>query len=81
MRHVLSILVAVALLAPLSTGAADLTPLPITIRLGSSLNDSNAEAYYAQANGFFKQAGVNVELSQFNNGAAAAAAVAAARST
>ena len=61
---------------PLTTSAADVAPLPVTIRVGSSFNDSNAEAYYAVANGFFKQAGVNVEMTSFNNGAAAAAALA-----
>jgi len=77
MRLFLSIIVAAAFLVPLNTSAADIAPLPITVRVGSSLNDSNAEAYYAVANGFFKQAGVNVEMTPFNNGAAAAAAVAA----
>lgn len=77
MKFLLSVAVLAACLAPLTTSAADLAPLPITLRVGSSLNDSNAEAYYALANGFFKQAGVNVEMTSFNNGAAAAAAVAA----
>lgn len=77
MRLFLSLIAAAAFLVPLTTSAADIAPLPVTIRVGSSLNDSNAEAFYAQANGFFKQAGVNVELSSFNNGATAAAAIAA----
>jgi NitT/TauT family transport system substrate-binding protein len=76
MRLFLSIMVAAAILMPLTTSAADIAPLPVTIRVGSSFNDSNAEAYYAVANGFFKQAGVNVEMMSFTNGAAAAAAVA-----
>ena len=52
------------------------TPTP-TLRIGSSLNDSNAEALYASEMGFFKQAGLNVEITPFNNGDAAAAAMAA----
>jgi NitT/TauT family transport system substrate-binding protein len=77
MRPFLTIFVALALLAPLATSAADVAPLPITVRVGSSFNDSNAEAYYAVDNEFFKQVGLNVEMTAFNNGAAAAAAVAA----
>ncbi len=52
------------------------TVLP-TLRVGSTLNDSNAEAFYASENGFFRQAGLNVEMVPFNNGDAAAAAAAA----
>jgi NitT/TauT family transport system substrate-binding protein len=77
MKLILSAMFVATLLVPLASSAADLAPLPVTIRVGSSLNDSNAEAFYAVANGFFKQAGVNVEMTTFNNGAAAAAAVAA----
>lgn len=77
MRVFLSMFIAAALVVPFTAGAADVAPLPLTIRVGSSLNDSNAEAYYAQENGFFKQAGINVEMTTFNNGASAAAAVAA----
>jgi NitT/TauT family transport system substrate-binding protein len=60
------------------SGRAD-TPAPtqVTIRVGSTLNDSNVEAYYALENGFFKQAGLNVEMTAFSNGDAAAAALAA----
>ncbi|HEV8022911.1 MAG TPA: ABC transporter substrate-binding protein [Candidatus Lustribacter sp.] len=76
MRFFLSIMVAAAFLMPLTTSAAVIAPLPVTIRIGSSYNDSNVEAYYAVANGFFKQVGLNVEMTAFNNGAAAAAALA-----
>lgn len=53
------------------------TPAAPVLRVGSTLNDSNAEGYYAAEMGFFKQAGVNVEMQTFNNGDAAAAALAA----
>jgi NitT/TauT family transport system substrate-binding protein len=53
---------------------APATPI---LRVGSTLNDSNAEGYYATEMGFFKQAGLNVEMQTFNNGDAAAAALAA----
>jgi NitT/TauT family transport system substrate-binding protein len=56
---------------------AQTAPAGPVLRVGSSLNDSNAEAYYATEMGFFKQAGVNVEMQTFNNGDAAAAALAA----
>jgi NitT/TauT family transport system substrate-binding protein len=48
-----------------------------TLRVGSTLNDSNAEGFYASESGFFHQAGLNVEMTTFNNGDAAAAALAA----
>jgi NitT/TauT family transport system substrate-binding protein len=51
--------------------AQTLTPL----RIGSVAADSYAEPYYAQDLGYYTQAGLSVELSSFNNGAALAAAV------
>jgi NitT/TauT family transport system substrate-binding protein len=47
-----------------------------TLKVGATANDTFAEAYYAQDMGFFKKAGLNVELSTFTNGASVANAVA-----
>jgi NitT/TauT family transport system substrate-binding protein len=76
MKHLLALFL--VLLCTSSTMAQTETapPGPV-LRVGSTLNDSNAEAYYATAMGFFKKAGLNVEMQTFNNGDAAAAALAA----
>jgi NitT/TauT family transport system substrate-binding protein len=47
-----------------------------TIRVASTPIDVGAEVYYAQALGMFKQAGLDVQIQQIDNGAAIAAAVA-----
>jgi NitT/TauT family transport system substrate-binding protein len=46
------------------------------IRLITTPSDSGAQAYYADALGLFKKAGLDVEVSSLNNGASVAAAVA-----
>jgi NitT/TauT family transport system substrate-binding protein len=46
------------------------------IRFGGTTNDSAAEPYYAQELGFFKRAGLNVEITTLGNGAAIAQAIA-----
>jgi NitT/TauT family transport system substrate-binding protein len=61
---------------PSSYAIADVPESTVTVRVGTTPNDSNAEAFYAQEMGFFRQAGLNVELTSFNNGASAAAAMA-----
>ena len=62
--------------SPYAAQIAQELPAAVAVRVGSSLNDSNAEAFYAQEKGFFRQVGLNVEVTAFNNGAAAAAALA-----
>lgn len=47
-----------------------------TLRVGCTANDTYAEAYYALDQGFFKKAGLNVELTTLTNGATVAQAVA-----
>lgn len=64
----------VLIVLPWSSGSAQTLP---TLRVGATANDTYAEAYYAQEQGFFAKAGLNVELSTMNNGAALAAAIAA----
>jgi NitT/TauT family transport system substrate-binding protein len=49
---------------------------PPTIRVATTQIDSGAEVYYGEAAGFFKKAGINVEVTRASNGAAIAAAVA-----
>jgi NitT/TauT family transport system substrate-binding protein len=46
------------------------------IRIASTPIDVGAEVYYAQAMGFFKQAGLDVQIQSIDNGAAIASAVA-----
>jgi NitT/TauT family transport system substrate-binding protein len=49
-------------------------PLP-TIRIAMPPVDAASQAYYAQAKGFFKKAGLNVEIQTVSGGAPVAAAV------
>jgi NitT/TauT family transport system substrate-binding protein len=66
-------LLALALAAgPGSGGAQDLP----TIRIGTTPIDAGAEPYFAQQMGFFKSAGINVEITALASGAALAAGVA-----
>jgi NitT/TauT family transport system substrate-binding protein len=58
--------------APLTVAADDLP----TIRIGTTPIDAGAEPYYAQAMGFFKAAGINVEIQAMANGSVLASAVA-----
>ena len=46
------------------------------LRVGATANDTYAEAYYAQDEGFFRKAGLNVELTTFPNGGAVSTAMA-----
>lgn len=50
----------------------------LTLRVAATANDTYAPAYYAQDMGFFKKAGLNVDVQTLNNGAAIAAAVSGA---
>jgi NitT/TauT family transport system substrate-binding protein len=65
-------IVGVTSLAP---GAAIAQELP-TIHIGTTPIDAGAEPYYAQAMGFFKAAGINVEIQAMANGAVLSAGVA-----
>ncbi len=49
---------------------------PPPIRFGGTTNDTAAEPYYAQELGYFKRAGLNVEITTLSNGAAIAQAIA-----
>jgi len=46
-----------------------------SIRVGAGNIESHAEAYYARANGFFAQNGLDVDIQNLRNGAAIASAV------
>jgi NitT/TauT family transport system substrate-binding protein len=48
---------------------------PLRLRVAATANDTFAEAYYAQEEGFFRRAGLDVDLMTFPNGGAVAAAV------
>jgi NitT/TauT family transport system substrate-binding protein len=69
---VLALLVAALTITPCATRAGD---APV-IRIGTTAIDAGAEPYYAQAMGFFKAAGLNVQIQAFTNGAVLSAAVA-----
>jgi NitT/TauT family transport system substrate-binding protein len=47
-----------------------------TLRVGATANDSYAEPYYAQDQGFFARAGLPVDLQTFSNGAGVTTALA-----
>ena len=49
---------------------------PVKIRIGSSRTDAFGAGFYAVDGGFFKAAGIDVEILTFSNGAAVAAACA-----
>lgn len=68
-------LAAAAAFADAPAVAAAQTLLPL--RIGATPNDTYAEAYYGAEMGIFKKAGLDVDLTTLNNGAAVAAAVAA----
>ncbi len=65
----------VALLVVLVAGPAP-SQLLTTIRIATTPIDAGSEPYYAQAMGFFKKVGINVEITPISNGAGVAAAVA-----
>lgn len=75
MRHLRTKLLFIPLLAAALGAAGSAQSLPV-LRVGATANDTYAEAYYAQDQGFFTKAGLNIELTTMNNGAALAAAIA-----
>jgi NitT/TauT family transport system substrate-binding protein len=66
-------LIGAAALAPAAALAAD---APATIRIAYMTTDAFAQGLYADAGGFFKAAGLNVELVMLGNSGSIAAAVA-----
>jgi NitT/TauT family transport system substrate-binding protein len=58
-----------------AAAAQTAAPLP-TVRVAMPPVDAASQAYYAQAKGFFKKVGLNVEIMPVNGGASVAAAVA-----
>jgi NitT/TauT family transport system substrate-binding protein len=66
---------AVMLALTAAAGAESAAPLP-TVRVAMPPVDAASQAYYAQAKGFFKKVGLNVEIMPVNGGAAVAGAVA-----
>jgi NitT/TauT family transport system substrate-binding protein len=69
-------LVAIAILSVgLNSPASAQTALPV-IRVTAGPYDSYAEAYYAEAQGFFKKAGLDVRIESFTSGEKMALAVA-----
>ena len=65
----------VAALAVLSNAAAAQIPSLVTVRCASNAADDVTPVLYAQRSGLFAKAGLNVELTRMNSGAAVSAAV------
>ncbi len=65
----------VALALALAAGPAASQTLPV-IRIATTPIDAGSEPYYARELGFFKKAGVDVEITPISNGAGVASAVA-----
>jgi NitT/TauT family transport system substrate-binding protein len=75
--HVVRWLVAVcALVVTIAAVPADPQPALVPLRIASTPIDVGAQVYYAQALGYFKDAGLDVQIQTIDNGAAIAAAVA-----
>jgi NitT/TauT family transport system substrate-binding protein len=72
MRRIFVLAACAALLAPSGAGAQ----APPTIRVATTPIELGAQVMYAQDQGFFKKAGVTVDLQIMDSGAAIAAAVA-----
>lgn len=66
----------IAACAELATGARASAQAPPTIRVGVAPADTYAEAYFAQEMGFFRAAGMNVEVMTLANVGSIASAVA-----
>ncbi|HTJ26861.1 MAG TPA: ABC transporter substrate-binding protein [Candidatus Limnocylindria bacterium] len=73
-RHALRALAAFALCLTASAGSAAADTA--TLRIATTPIDVGAEVYYAQDMGFFKKAGLDVQIQTISNGGAIAAAVA-----
>jgi NitT/TauT family transport system substrate-binding protein len=65
---------AAALAAAVLAGPASAAPAAIPLRVGAMPIDPSAEVFYAVEKGFFKDAGLDVNLTVMNNGAALLAA-------
>jgi NitT/TauT family transport system substrate-binding protein len=72
---VIRALALVALALALAAGPAASQTLPV-IRIATTPIDAGSEPYYARELGFFKKAGVDVEITPISNGAGVASAVA-----
>ena len=71
-RRIVTLLACAALLAPLAAGAQ----APPALRVATTPIELGAEVMYAQDQGFFKKAGLSVDVQIMDSGAAIAAAVA-----
>jgi ABC-type nitrate/sulfonate/bicarbonate transport system substrate-binding protein len=74
MNRFAAILSAALLLVPCAAAAQPSPKAPITIHVGAIPSEVAAELFYGVDMGFFKKAGLDVQIDFFNNGAAIAAA-------
>src|SRR5665213_3173319 len=65
---------AVLALGLTTTVSAQQTPAMPTVRVAMPPTDAASQGYYAQAKGFYKKVGLNVEILTINEGASVAAA-------
>ncbi len=70
--RLLGLVLALCVLAP---PAAVAQPTPVTIRVGTGSDDSATPLLYADRAGLFKKAGLDVQITHMNSGAAVTAAV------
>jgi NitT/TauT family transport system substrate-binding protein len=61
--------------ATIGIPAAIMAQTAMTIRVGAGTVEANAQAYYADAQGFFKKVGLNAEVQQLRSGTTIAAAI------
>src|ERR1700722_18149339 len=76
MNRFAAILSAALFLVPSAAAAQTSPKAPITIHVGAIPSEVAAELFYGVDMGFFKKAGLDVQIDFFNNGSAIAAAVA-----
>jgi NitT/TauT family transport system substrate-binding protein len=76
MNRFAAILSAALFLVPCAAAAQTSPKAPITIHVGAIPSEVAAELFYGVDMGFFKKAGLDVQIDFFNNGSAIAAAVA-----
>ena len=77
MRPLTSVLRTVALAALVLAGTPLQAQTPTVLHVATGGKESDAQVYYAQDLGYFKRAGLDVEITTMSNGAAIASAVAA----
>src|ERR1700722_13410423 len=74
--RLIAAIAALLLVCPAPAVAQSAVKAPLTIHVGALPSEVAAELFYGTDMGFFKKAGLDVDIQYFNNGSAIAAAVA-----